>query len=88
MNSNEIFIFIIGIISIPICLILLYIMPNAKICNSCGTHLSVHKHDSYFLKNTSGEKLEVCKNVLKQDVFIEILMIMQFLPLSFYQRKN
>jgi len=69
MNSNEIFIFIIGIISIPICLILLYIIPNAKICNSCGTHLSVHKHDSYFLKNTSGEKLEVCKKCFKTGCF-------------------
>ena len=70
MNGNEIFIIIIGIIFILVCLILLYIMPNAKNCNSCDTHLSIHRHNSYFLKNKISEKLEVCKKCFQAGCFL------------------
>lgn len=69
MNESEILIVIVGVITIPVCLILFFIMPNAKNCNSCGMHLSMHRQNSYFLKNKRSEELEVCKQCYKAGCF-------------------
>lgn len=44
-------------------------MPNAKNCNSCGIHLSMHRHNSFFLKNKNSERFEVCKQCYKAGCF-------------------
>ena len=69
MNESEILIVIIGVIFIPVCLILFFIMPNTKICNSCGMHLSMHRQNSLFVKNKNPEKLEVCKKYYNAGCF-------------------
>lgn len=65
MNGNETLIIALSVIFVPIAIVVLFIMPNDKNCNSCNSHLSPHRQRTYHW-NINGEEKEICKQCYHQ----------------------
>lgn len=60
MNGNELTIFFVALIGIPICLWCLIKIPNARSCGSCGAALNAYRQKTYHIK-INNENTEICK---------------------------